>query len=146
MIPKDLLTANGTIEAFIELLDYDNRTTEELTEALDISESTVRRRMDDLHTAGLVELDAALRDEAAVRVYTLTPVGEEVCHQILSILDGESIPDPPDVRSATQPDTEPDTQQATEADTQADPPAAAVENSTREDDIKPSGVSFGTDQ
>lgn len=133
MIPKDLLMSNGTVDALERLLDDGACTTEELTDAMDLSDSTVRRRMTELSNAELVELDAEIRDAHPVRVYRLTDLGYDATNRLL-ILIGESVSETVQSDNTTDAGESPDAEQnALSGDT----------DTMTDDDIKPNGVTFG---
>ncbi len=133
MIPRDLLLSNGTIDALETLLDDGARTTDELTDAMDLSDSTVRRRMTELSDVDLVELDAEIRDGHPVRVYRLTDLGYDATNRLL-ILIGEGVSETVQSDDTTDADESPDAEQNALSDDT---------DMTENDDIKPSGVTFG---
>ena len=140
MISRDLLLANGTIDALKALSENDTRTTSELTDAMELSESTVRRRLNDMEDEGLVELDADIRNGTPVRVYQLTEQGEKAAVSVLTLIGESPEPDPEDIargREGADTRVEPVSETDREPKGQAEPD---------DDPIKPSGVSFDGDE
>lgn len=135
MIDRDLLRSSGTVEILERLFVHGEHTTGELTDEIDLSESTVRRRIERLEISELVAIDAAIRDGDAVRVYKLTDVGQrdaQALDALVGFAGGESQSTPSE---STTPDTQPT--EDTTSDTL----------STKSDDTptRPSGVTFDND-
>lgn len=136
MIPKDLLLADGVVTALVTLQDEGGRTTSELTEPLELSESTVRSRMRRLEDGDLVETDADLRDGNPVKVHQLTEVGERVTNSLREILEGYERLDVQRAKQSGETE-ESDVNRRTKRDPETD------ERDERTDDgVKPDGFSF----
>lgn len=136
MIPRDLLLQNGTIDALETLFVEGPRTTSELTASMELSESTVRRRMNEIQDAGLVELDAEIRGGQPVRVYRLTSAGKDTTNRLLILLDEN------DAQDAETGNTDGSTRER-ESETNSVSGGSQAEES---DDIRPGGVNFGGEE
>jgi DNA-binding HxlR family transcriptional regulator len=135
MIDRELLRSNGTVEILERLFAHGEHTTGELAAEVDLSETTVRRRIERLEVSELVEIDAAIRDGDAVRVYKLTPVGERDARALDNLVGFADVDTPTTSTESTTPDTRPaeDTASGTRTDTSDDTPP------------RPSGVTFDND-
>jgi DNA-binding HxlR family transcriptional regulator len=135
MIDRELLRSNGTVEILERLFTHGEHTTGELANEVDLSETTVRRRIERLEVNELVEIDAAIRDGDAVRVYKLTSVGERDARALDNLVGFTDVETPTTPSDSTTTDT---------------PPAEDTSRDTRNDTSddtspRPSGVTFDND-
>lgn len=89
MISRELLTAKGTIQGIVAMNADDDKTFDlnTITEEMSVASSTTRDRLESLEEAGLVRQTAEMVDQSPRRVYSLTEDGEEVAHNLESILE-----------------------------------------------------------
>jgi len=88
MISLDLLQKTGNIEALITLTNEDSTSSAGLAEVMDLHESTVRQRMNELGETDLVEATAEINDDGQpVRKWTTTDKGERLATTLASLID-----------------------------------------------------------
>ena len=91
-IPRDLLTAKGTIDALLTLTyDVEAATVQQMATAMDVAGGTARDRLDTLGERDLVTESARLRNGAAVRVYEITEDGEELSQNVKAVLADDEV-------------------------------------------------------
>ena len=86
MVPIHKLRKAGIIESLIILSENGGQTEGNVAEAVDLHSSTIRKRMLELQDEGLVEVEADIVDGRAVKVWTVTDVGEGVAQQLGDIV------------------------------------------------------------
>jgi len=86
MISLELLRKTGNVEALITLVKDKHLTVGDLSRAMDLHESTVRQRMNELEDAGLVTSDAEIVDNQPVRVWTATDKGKQIATSLASLI------------------------------------------------------------
>lgn len=88
MISLELLRKTGNVEALITLTSEDSMKVSELADVMDLHESTVRQRMNELGDTELVTASAEINDEGQpVRVWTVTEQGEQLATSLASLID-----------------------------------------------------------
>lgn len=145
MIPKELLLSKGAVNAIQAMYESGPQTVTELAETANLSESTVRRRLDELADNELVELDAQLRDGSAVRTHRLTTRGEDMGYNLLTLID-ESDPEPParpeNDRAPPTPDETQETSTNVSQTSESDD-GKERQSQNEQSTMRPEGVSFG---
>lgn len=86
MISLELLRQTGNVEALITLTEESHLTVAELANVMDLHESTVRQRMNEMEGAGLVTAEAELVDGQPVRVWSPTDNGQQLATSLASLV------------------------------------------------------------
>lgn len=87
MISLELLRKTGNVEALITLTEDSKLTVSQLAGVMELHESTVRQRMNELDSANLVNASAEIIDGQPVRVWEPTEQGQQLATSLASMID-----------------------------------------------------------
>lgn len=89
MIPEDLLFAKGTGIGIVSLAESDAAVTdlEAVAAAMNLSEGTARKRIEQLQNEHIIEETAELVDGEPTSVFSLTDAGQEAAEHLGAVIE-----------------------------------------------------------